>query len=171
MFDDNTLTAIVYDEGAGVSDLARRIAEGWRQAGVKACGLIEQRIERPDRRRCDMLVRELASGATIAISHDRGALARGCLLDSDGLLRASALVQQALADGAERAIFNKFGKAECEGWGLREAIADAIGRGVPTIVFVPRRNLEPWRAFAGEIATECSARDLWEAAAPSVGVH
>ena len=157
MADVPALTAIVYDEGAIVPDIARKIARDWTDARLAACGLVERQIPRPNRRRCDMLVTELASGAEIMISHDRGALARGCVLDADGLLRAAELTRKALAAGAQRAIFNKFGKTEAEGGGLREAIADAIERGVPTIVFVPRRNLEAWRAFAGDFAIEIEA--------------
>ena len=161
--DEPELTAIIYDDGADVAAIADAIVRRWADAGLKACGLIERQIPRPGRRRCDMRVTELASGAEITISHDRGALARGCMLDSDGLLRASALVQQALAQGAERAMFNKFGKSEAEGRGLRDAIADAMSRGVPTIVFTPRRNLAEWRAFAGELSTEREATDLMAA--------
>ena len=164
MLPHSPLTAIIYDDGAIVPGLARAIAASWRRDVLSACGLIETQIARPDRRRCDMRVTEIASGEEIAISHDRGALARGCMLDSDGLLRAALLVQRALARGAERAMFNKFGKSESEGGGLREAIADAIARGVPTVVFLPRRNLEAWRAFAGDLSDECEAGDLLQAA-------
>lgn len=157
---ESPLTAIVYDDGAVVAELAARIAADWARQGLKACGLVERQIPRPGRRRCDMLVTELASGTEIAISHDRGALARGCVLDPDGLLRAAELTREALAQGAERAMFNKFGKTEAEGGGLREAIADAIDRGVPTIVFVPRRNIAEWREFAGELAVERTAGKL-----------
>ncbi|MFO1115999.1 MAG: DUF2478 domain-containing protein [Beijerinckiaceae bacterium] len=155
--EDPALTAIVYDDGAIVAELAARIAARWARQGLKACGLVERQIPRPGRRRCDMLVTELASGSEITISHDRGALARGCVLDTDGLLRAAELTREALAQGAERAMFNKFGKTEAEGGGLREAIADALGRSVPTVVFVPRRNLAEWREFAGDLAVEVTA--------------
>ena len=160
MTDTPALTAIVYDDGAIVPEIARRIAQGWSGAGLRACGLVERQVPRPGRRRCDMLVTELSSGAEISISHDRGAFARGCVLDADGLLRAAELTRRALAEGAERAMFNKFGKTEAEGRGLRDTIADAIDRGVPTIVFVPRRNLEAWRQFAGDFAIEVEADAL-----------
>ena len=157
MAEEPALTAIVYDVGAIVPDLAHAIAQRWSDEGLRACGLVERQIPRPGRRRCDMLVTELASGEEISISHDRGAFARGCVLDTDGLLRAAELTRQALADGAERAMFNKFGKTEAEGRGLRDTIADAIGRGVPTVVFVPRRNIGAWREFAGDLAIEIDA--------------
>ncbi len=165
MTNSPALTAIVYDDGAIVPGLAQGIAQRWSHEGLRACGLVERQIPRQGRRRCDMLVTELASGAEISISHDRGAFARGCVLDTDGLLRAAELTARALAEGAERAMFNKFGKTEAEGRGLRDTIADAIGLGVPTVVFVPRRNLEAWREFAGEFAVEVEAEALASAVA------
>jgi hypothetical protein len=53
-------------------------------------------------------------------------------------------------------VLNKFGKVECSGGGLRDLVASAIDRGIPVIIGVPRRNLEVWRNFAGELATELS---------------
>ena len=53
-------------------------------------------------------------------------------------------------------VLNKFGKVECSGGGLRDLVASAIDRGIPVIIGVPRRNLEVWRNFAGEFATELS---------------
>jgi hypothetical protein len=160
MSNEYPLTAIVYDDGAIVAGIAGPIVDGWTRAGYVVCGLIEQHIARPDRRRCDMIVTEIASGERVSISQDRGALARGCMIDADGLLRACALVRQALQDGAQRAMFNKFGKTEAEGGGLRDTIADAISRDVSTIVFIPRRNLDAWRAFAGDFAVEYEAADF-----------
>ncbi len=160
MSSSGILTAVLYDDGATVPGIAQDIARSWSEDGLRVCGLLERQIPRPGRRRCDMLVTELFSGEELPISHDRGALARGCILDTDGLLRAAELTRHALAAGAERAIFNKFGKTEAEGGGLRETIADAIARGIPTVVFVPRRNLESWREFAGDLAVEIEAVSL-----------
>lgn len=160
MADAPALTAIVYDDSAIVPALASMIARGWAEEGHVACGLLEQQIARPGRRRCDMLVTEIASGETIPISHDRGAEARGCLLDADGLLRAGELVRRALTQGAQRALFNKFGQAEAEGGGLRDTIADALARETPTVVFVPRRNIDAWRAFAGDLSIEVEATSM-----------
>jgi hypothetical protein len=157
MFDRSYLLAIVYDDGEVVRDISARLADDWRADGLTVCGLLETHIPRENRRRCDMIVTELASGERIEISQDRGALARGCTLDDDALIHAGGLVQQALALGADRMIMNKFGKAECEGRGLRSVIADAIERGVESVVFVPRRNLIEWREFAGDLAHEIEA--------------
>ncbi len=52
---------------------------------------------------------------------------------------------------------NKFGKIEADGGGLRGAIAEAVGLGIPVLVGVPARNLDRWRAFAGPLAVELPA--------------
>ncbi len=61
-------------------------------------------------------------------------------------------------------MLNKFGKTEAEGGGTRALIAAAVARGVPVLIAVPDRNLESWRAFAGELAVELRLEDLTGAA-------
>jgi hypothetical protein len=99
-----------------------------------------------------MVLHELASGTRIQISDYRGPLARGCKLDADAFLRAAELVGRTLAR-ADILILNKFGKLECEGGGLRSLIAQALDHSLPIVIFVPRRNLDSWRDFVGELAT------------------
>jgi hypothetical protein len=106
-----------------------------------------------------MVLRDLASGERILISEFRGLLARGCRLDANALLRAAELVRASLAT-ADCLIINKFGKLECEGGGLRDLIAEAVDHAVLTVIFVPRRNLEAWRSFAGPLANQWELADL-----------
>jgi len=54
-------------------------------------------------------------------------------------------------------VFNKFGKAECEGGGLLDLIAGAMERRVAVVIGVPQGNLAAWRSFAGDLAVELSA--------------
>ncbi|HWG03667.1 MAG TPA: DUF2478 domain-containing protein [Beijerinckiaceae bacterium] len=153
------LHAILYDQGAAVAPLARSLVAAWRRQGLRIAGLIEDHISRPERRSCDMVLLDLASGARIPISEERGASARGCRLDRDAFMRAVELVRGGL-DTADILILNKFGKLECEGGGLRALIAEAIEAAVPTVIFVPCRNLAAWRSFAGLLAMEWNLCDL-----------
>lgn len=61
-------------------------------------------------------------------------------------------------------VLNKFGKTEAEGGGFRDLIVQAVGASIPVLVAVPHRNLEPWRAFAGDLACEVTLDGLDEAA-------
>jgi hypothetical protein len=58
---------------------------------------------------------------------------------------------------ADLLVLNKFAKAECGGGGLLDLIAGAIDREIPIVIGVPKSNLESWRRFIGEFATELSA--------------
>lgn len=54
-------------------------------------------------------------------------------------------------------MLNKFGKAECAGGGVVDLMANAVDRGIPSIIGVPKSNLEAWREFAGDYAIELSS--------------
>ena len=100
-----------------------------------------------------MALEDLASGDIIRISEDRGALARGCRLDHDGLARACALVLSNMKH-CDLVLLNKFGKTEAEGGGFRCIISDALALEIPVVIGVPRRNLASWREFAGGFAND-----------------
>lgn len=151
---DGPLTALIYDEGFPIGERFRRIAADARASGLRLAGSIE--IEPPAAapgRRCDMLLEDLASGEQIKISEDRGALARGCRLDLDALARVCALSLTSL-EKCDLVLLNKFGKSEAEGGGFRCIISDALALEVPVVIGVPRRNIEAWRDFAGDLAHE-----------------
>ncbi|MCW2282265.1 hypothetical protein M2323_000228 [Rhodoblastus acidophilus] len=146
------LTALICDEQAQAEAALRGIAAQAKGRGLVVGGALpEAGASRSGR--CDMVLCDLFSGEASKISEDRGALARGCRLDRDGLARACALIHANL-HACDLVLLNKFGRAEVEGGGFRTVIADALALGVPTMVGVPRRNLQDWRAFAGDLALE-----------------
>lgn len=154
------ITALIYDDGAQAALVLRVAAEVLAQAGVRCCGFVQHDEPRTDRPRCDMYLVDVVSGDRLKISEDRGPYARGCRLDSAELVRALGLVRGALADEAEVLILNKFGKSESEGQGFRSLIAEAIERSIPVIIGVPRKNIEAWRQFCGDLAAEHEASRL-----------
>lgn len=155
-----SIWAIVYDDGQRIAALMDRIVTYLRSTGSQLAGLRQIAVSRPGHSRCDMILEDLASGATAAISEDRGEGARGCRLDVDALLNAMARARDALDERPDLLLVNKFGKTECEGGGLRPLIVSALERGVPVLVAVPRRNIDGWRAFAGELSVEHELADL-----------
>ncbi len=148
------VTAIIYSEGCKADPVMSRIATGLRHRGCALAGFLQRNAPRPGRRRCDMVLEDLATGTEIAISEDRGAMARGCHLDVSELLRGLALARQALDAGADLLIINKFGKTEGEGGGFRPLIAEALMRETPVLIAVPWRNIDGWRLFAGDLGEE-----------------
>jgi hypothetical protein len=152
-----TILAALYSDGIEADRMIAQIAYGLRDEGLMVAGLVQRNEFIAGRRRCNMEMEEMASRTVLTISEDRGPLARGCRLDRAALARAESLLMDALAMRPDIVIINKFGKSEAEGGGLREPISIAAQLGVPTVVGVPYRNLEQWRAFAGEFAEEVTA--------------
>ena len=154
------ITAIVYGAGDDVDPLLQQIAAHPSVRGPNLCGSAQHNQPLVARGHCDMVLEELASGASIAITQDLGAGARGCRLDVGELLRAMALAMAALATDPDLLVINRFGKTEAEGGGVRPLIADAVDRGIPVLIAVPWRNIASWRVFAGELAVEFGFGDL-----------
>lgn len=148
------ILALTYTDSARADETLRRIALALLERGWNLAGLIQHNQPRPGRSRCDMVLEELASGALVAISEDRGPSARGCALEVGQLLHATEIARAALQGRPDAIILNKFGKAESEGGGFRDLIAEAIETGIPLLIAVPFRNLESWRAFSGDLARE-----------------
>lgn len=154
------IIAIVYGDGARIAPILDRVAIHLVAEGCRLAGLVQRDINRVGRSRCDMILEDLATGETVAISQDRGEGARGCRLDVEALLNAVVRTRSALATEPDLVIVNKFGKTECEGGGCRSLIVEAIEHNVPVLVAVPRGNLESWHRFAGDLATEYSLDDM-----------
>jgi nucleoside-triphosphatase THEP1 len=154
------ITAILYSDGREVDPVMTRLAAQMGEAGLTLAGFVQRNEPREDRRRCDMVLVELASGVSIGISQDRGPLARGCHLDLGELLRGMELARAALASSPDLMIVNKFGKSEGEGGGFRPLMAEAVMAGVPLLVAVPWRNIDGWRLFAGDLAREIPLEEV-----------
>ena len=154
------IVAITYGDGARIGPALNDIVDHLISAGYRLAGLLQRDRVRVGRSRCDMLMEDLTTGETMAVSQDRGEGARGCRLDVEALINAVARVRSSLAANPDLLIVNKFGKTECEGGGCRSLIVEAIEAEIPALVAVPNGNLDTWRCFAGELAVEYRLEDL-----------
>lgn len=148
------LTALIHGDSRLAAEALRFVAREYEAIGRRLAGVLEHEEPRPDRARCDMILEELSAGRRIAISEDRGPLARGCRLDTAAMAEAIQLVSRALREGPDLLLLNKFGKTEAEGGGFRPLIGQALELGVPVLIAVPLRNLDAWRNFAGGMGRE-----------------
>jgi hypothetical protein len=156
---DVLIAALVYADGIYPDRAIARAIDPLRERGVALAGALQlEPADLPGRHPCDMLLQDLASGDVTAIAEDRGSGARGCRLDPSLLTDLAEAVTSSLYSEEPRLlVVNKFGKIEADGGGLRGAIAEAVGLGIPVLVGVPARNLDRWRAFAGPLAVELPA--------------
>ncbi|MEH2669899.1 DUF2478 domain-containing protein [Bradyrhizobium elkanii] len=95
-----------------------------------------------------------------------GSAARaGCKLDLSRLQAAGIRVADALAEGADLVVINRFGKRERDGKGLGFVIERALGADIPIVIAVSRANFADWIKFAGgmsvKLACDRHALDAW----------
>ena len=145
--------AVLRDKEGAADAFFERVAERARRAGLRLAGALQRDEPRPGRRRCDMVLTDLASGRRTPISWDRGDLAAGCRLDQGALTEAADLIERSIrAAPPDLVIVNKFGKAEAElRGGMRDAIAAALEAGVPVLTGVAPAYASALSAFAGEM--------------------
>ena len=148
------ITAIVYSNGSEFEAFLRDITAIMTDQGMRLAGLIQLSEKRPDRVKCDMHLRDLATGKLHHISDDRGPHARGCVLNTDRLLRTCEVAGAGLSSKTDLLVLCKFGKTEVEGGGFRALIAKAFELSVPVLIGVPVINLSPFREFAADLARE-----------------
>jgi nucleoside-triphosphatase THEP1 len=158
--DNHPITAIVYGDGPEFETFLKTTTESMAGQGMRLAGLIQESRPRDERRKCDIYLKDLATGEVHGVSDDRGPEARGCLLNTDRLLRAGETAAQSLSAETDLLVLCKFGKTEATGGGLRSLIATALDLDVPVLIGVPRANLEPFRAFAGDTAHEVDLAEL-----------
>ena len=128
--------------------------------GNSVSGFVQIEKSRADRNRCDMILEEVASGERIELSEDRGALARGCMLDLQALARAEMLGSSALRRRPDVFVVNRFSKAEAQGGGFRALVTTAIELNIPCLIAVSARNLDAWRYFTAGMSTEVAIQEL-----------
>lgn len=148
------ITAIVYSDGPKFEAFLQELTAAMAEQGMQLAGLIQRSEQKPGRVKCDMFLRDLATGELHAISDDRGPHARGCVLNTDRLLRACTAAEVQLSSQTDLLVLCKFGKTEVEGGGFRSLIAKALELSVPVLVGVPLINLTPFREFSADLARE-----------------
>lgn len=152
---DRPIVALTYTDTGQAAVLLRRLRDRLLASGKSCAGFLQHDEPACDGRpACDMLLESLSSGEWIRISEYRGRFARGCRLDVSELMSALAAAREAVQARPDALIINKFGKTERDGGGFRPLIVDAIELGIPVLIAVPWRNIESWRQFAGDHATE-----------------
>jgi hypothetical protein len=150
------LAAIVYADDEYPDVLFEQIVGECRSRNLLLSGVLQHPAFEGADKRCDVLLEDLASGDRTLLFENRGAGAKGCRLDVAALMATVTKVESSLENGPALLILNKFGKAEAEGGGMRGPMAKALELGIPAIIGVPSRNLDAWRAFAGEFSMELS---------------
>lgn len=141
------LAAVLFDETAPDALLVRfsRRLEG---QGRRVRGLVQRRDIGTGPCHCaDMDLLSVAGPEVFHVSQPLGSGSHGCRLDLGALAGAAQFLLGELASAPDLLILNRFGKAEGEGRGFRDVIAEAMARDLPVLTAVRGRHVTEWSAF------------------------
>lgn len=156
------LAAIHYQRDLDINAMLRSIAKGLQKHGLKVGGVLQQAEWLPHECCARLYIVDIRTGQCERIKQNRGAEARGCKLDPQGLAAISHCITDAIEAGSDLIIINKYGRAESEERGLLSCFADAASAAIPTLTTVRDPYVDQWRAFHGGLATELSANEAVE---------
>lgn len=161
MFDSQCdLAALVYERGQDPDQVLRDFASELNTRGCRAVGLVQTGHHCLDAPKLSAML--LHTGEELPLFQDLGACAAGCRLDVGGLLDAGAQVANAIEQGADLVIVNRFGRQECEGKGLSWLVERALSADIPVVIAVPSHRFADWIRFADGMSVKlrCDRRAL-----------
>ncbi|HZJ98119.1 MAG: DUF2478 domain-containing protein [Alcaligenaceae bacterium] len=147
------LAVIVFeDDGNEAVQTLWETIEQLQKKGLKVGGLLNKRDDQGGY--IGEVICSISDDREYRILVDRGTGASGCRLDSVALAESSAVPREALDQGIDVLVINKFGIAEAEGGGLVAEISRAVSEGVPVLSTVHDKYAEQWRSFSGDLGIE-----------------
>lgn len=159
------IAAILFKKGQAVDQLLEMVARDLQAAGHVVQGYLQRELAPRNGSRAAVELESIADGTTHRIFQPLGRDARGCRLDPQALASVCTTLLAALSDATGLVIFNRFGKGEVEGAGLRVAIERAFLRDIPVLTAVRPEYLQEWRAFTGgwhvEFELQADALGAW----------
>lgn len=162
MFDAQCdLAALVYEPHQDPDAVLRGFAADLETFGFRAVGMV-QAGQCADSSLSAVL---LPGGEKLLLAQDFDPAASGCRLDLARLQHAGERVAEALAEGADLLIVNRFGKRERDGKGLAHLIERALAADIPVVIAVASERFADWIKFADgmsvKLACDRQALDGW----------
>jgi Protein of unknown function (DUF2478) len=169
----NTTARIAAVEGvksSTVQALFEQAVGGWRAAGVRVIGLIEETHGLPDRTCNAGVLRDIVSGKSHSIYLEIPPSNSSCHIDAAGAEIACGIVLSQI-EQCDLVVLSKFGKLEAGSGGLIDAFRAAIAAGKPVLTSISDKHLDAWRAFAPMAKTlpanSAALQDWWNGAEQS----
>jgi Protein of unknown function (DUF2478) len=163
MFDSQCdLAALVYDKHQDPDEILRDFAADLNGRGHRAVGLVQLGHHCVNAKLSAMLVH---TGEELPLFQDLGSCSAGCRLDVGQLLGAGQQIADAIDQGADLLIVNRFGRQEREGKGLSYLMERALSADIPVVIAVPSHRFADWIKFADGMSVKlrCNreALDIW----------
>ncbi len=149
--DTPRLAGVVYSGDTEIEQLLADLREKLTaRRSLRLGGIVPRYGDLMANGRREMLFDDLMGGGAISISQELGSGAESCILDVDGLARASLVILAAVEEGVDLVLAGKFAKQEAAGHGVRDEIGAALVADIPTLVVLRDSQLGRWRDFVGD---------------------
>lgn len=143
------VAVLICDDSAVLYELLTGVVAAIRGLGIPVGGLLQRRGAVQSNGKGSLWLEDLLTGRSLRLDEDRGSAATACVVDTDALAQAAAMVRNAIDTGVHIVIVNRFGSFEVQGGGLRAEIADALCLGAGVLIPVRRARLPDLEAFLG----------------------
>ena len=161
MFDSQCdLAALVYERDQDPDRVLRDFASDLNIRGYRAVGLVQTGRHCVDAPKLSAML--VHTGEERQLFQNLGAGATGCRLDVGQLLDAGAQIADAIDQGADLVIVNRFGRQEREGKGLSYLVERALSADIPVVIAVPSHRFADWIKFADGMSVKlrCDRKSL-----------
>jgi hypothetical protein len=158
------LAAVVYGAGDDPDALFTAFAGDLCRSGCRVVGAIQiGRSCRSENPRLGAMV--LPEGELVPLAEDVRSCAAGCELDPVRLAGVAARLSNAMTDGSDLVIINRFGRAEAQGRGLASLIVRALDADIPVLTAVPEHRFAALIKFSDGMNVRLACRrdslDRW----------
>ena len=143
------LTGIVFTSKDEIDGLLLEVANELELSGLKLAGVLQSSQPPTQERERSVTLRGLGSDWEMPVLQKRGVHARGCRLDSQAITDIAGRLLSDLQEKPDLLIINRFGRAESEGYGLRQVLEQAVSAEIPVLIGVREDYRDPWEQFHG----------------------
>ena len=147
--------AVVYPPLSNAVGFLGAFAEKLKQRGVRVAGIVQEKVPGPDGAFTGIDAIDVATGARAPIKRvtRQNRDTNNCALDASVLAGTSGFLRDAIKEGVELIVFDKFGIEEQNGRGLSDEILLAISEGIPLLISVPQPALDIWQKRTGAMGS------------------
>ncbi len=145
------LAAIVFPSKFPINGLLKDVCRTLAQQGHDLAGVLQSVSDTAGQTNKNVSLTSLRSGWETPVLQERGQYASGCRLDPQAITDVAGHVTADLARGADLLVINRFGRAESEGYGLRQVLEQAVSSGIPVLLAVREDYVPALEDFAGEL--------------------
>ena len=143
------LAGIVFKSKDPVNSLLEDVSRTLAAHGLNLAGVLQKSVTPEGSSEKNVCLSSLRGSWEMPVLQDRGQHAQGCRLDPHAITDVAGRLAADLKAGADILIVNRFGRAESEGYGLRQVLEQAVCDGIPVLLAVREDYVSAWEEFHG----------------------